>query len=80
MRRLLLVDVVLILHILAEAVAGAIMAIDPSVFVPEAGFSHLEAMRGFGNGAISVTLLGALLLSRRCCRRPLLLFLTFFKL
>ena len=52
----------LYLHIFAESIAGAILLFQPNIFEPgPVHFGHLEAMRGFGNGAVSVTLVGAAL-------------------
>jgi hypothetical protein len=56
----------LILHVLAELVAASVLLVAPSVFVPTAAHDHQEALRGIGNGALSIALLGvALLMSGR---------------
>ena len=55
---------VLWLHVLAELSAGLILLVAPQVFEPQAAFNQLEPMRGFGNGAVSVALVGMVLLWR----------------
>ena len=55
----------LVLHIAAELISGAVLVLAPQLFVPgEISVDHTESLRGIGNGALSIGLLGlALLLS-----------------
>ena len=57
----------LVLHIAAELISGAVLVLAPQLFVPgEISVDHTESLRGIGNGALSIGLLGlALLLSDR---------------
>ncbi len=60
-----LMQAALTLHVLAELVAGILLLFSPAVFLGDtATYGHLETARGFGNGAISIALLGAVLLFR----------------
>ena len=52
------------IHVLAEGIAGMILLLRPSMFDPDASFEHREAMRGFGNGAIAVGLVGVAILAK----------------
>ena len=55
--------VVLKIHVLAELVAGTILLLKPSFFNPNATASHMETMRGIGNGALSIGVVGLALLN-----------------
>jgi hypothetical protein len=55
--------VVLKIHVLAEIVAGTILLLKPSFFNPNATASHMETMRGVGNGALSIGVVGLALLN-----------------
>jgi hypothetical protein len=54
----------LILHVVAELGAGSVLLVSPVLFAPTASsIDHQEALRGIGNGALSVALLGLALLT-----------------
>ena len=55
----------LVLHVAAELISGTVLVLAPQLFVPgEISVDHTESLRGIGNGALSIGLLGlALLLS-----------------
>ena len=55
----------LLVHVVAEGIAGLVLVLSPSVFENDATFKHHEAMRGFGNGALSITLVGITVLAHK---------------
>ena len=63
-------DVALGLHVLAELVAGSILLLQPRLFAADPdGVNHVEALRGIGNGALCVGVLGlCVFLSDRALR------------
>ena len=61
----MLTTVALLLHVLAELCAASVLLINPEIFVDGATFVHQESLRGVGNGALSIGLVGAALLCTR---------------
>ncbi len=61
----MLTTVALLLHVLAELCAASVLLVRPEVFVDGATFVHQESLRGVGNGALSIGLVGAALLCTR---------------
>ena len=57
--------IVLFIHVLAELTAGTILLLSPTIFNSDATLSHLESLRGVGNGAISIGLVGVALLNMK---------------
>ena len=66
-------NLVLRLHVLAELIAGFVLLLSPSTFVPTATPTHSETLRGVGNGAISIGLVGVALLNMSIHSRPRIL-------
>ena len=59
-------DVALGAHVIAEVIAGVILLIQPQLFAPNMdGKNHEEALRGIGNGAFCVGVIGLALLRQQ---------------
>eukprot|EP00658_Telonema_sp_P-2_P038093 TRINITY_DN27377_c0_g1_i1.p2 TRINITY_DN27377_c0_g1~~TRINITY_DN27377_c0_g1_i1.p2 ORF type:complete len:148 (-),score=22.73 TRINITY_DN27377_c0_g1_i1:378-821(-) len=68
---IMMADGWLMVHVLAEMVAGVTLLLSPSVLVPGVlSADHTEALRSIGNGAITVGFIGVALLLASPPDRP----------
>ena len=64
-------DLALWFHVIAELIAGSILIFQPLLFAPAPdGIDHVEALRGIGNGAFCIGVLGVCLLVKEKEERP----------
>ena len=71
MRREVCDELALGAHVLAELIAGTILLVQPLLFAPSPdGVNHEEALRGIGNGAFCIGVVGACVLREKREKRP----------